>query len=154
MNVEYANPFIKGALVAFKHELNVDLQRDKIQVRDSPVPTRNISIIIGLTGAVKGQVVYSMDNNVAEAISKSMLPDKNPAEQKKLMKSAVSELANIITGQASIILAGNDYKIDITPPAVFTGKPGSIDFLAIPTISVTFLSVIGSLEIDIAITGE
>jgi chemotaxis protein CheX len=83
-----------------------------------------------------------------------MLPDKLPAELKKLTNSAVSELANIITGQASIALAGENDRIDITPPAVFLGGAASIDFLSLQTICLSFISEIGSLEINIALTEE
>jgi chemotaxis protein CheX len=154
MKAEYANPFITAAVSTFKKELGVGLNRHAMNVKTSPVPSKDISIIIGVTGMVRGQVVYSMDDNVAMAVTKAMLPGKLPAEQKKLMNSAVSELANIITGQASIILAGETSKIDITPPAVFAGGSASIDFLSLQTICLSFLSEIGSLEINIALAEE
>ncbi|MBN2651726.1 MAG: chemotaxis protein CheX [Spirochaetales bacterium] len=154
MRAEHANPFITAAVSTFAKELNINLKRDELKVKESPVPTKSVSIIIGVTGHVKGQVVYSMDENVAYAVTKAMLPGKLPAELKKLMSSAVSELANIITGQASIILAGEKYKIDITPPAVFIGAELSIDFLSIQTICLTFLSEIGAFEVNVALTEE
>jgi chemotaxis protein CheX len=154
MKAEYANPFITAAVTTFKKELGVNLNRNSINVKNAPIPSKEVSIIIGVTGAVKGQVVYSMDDNVAMAVAKAMLPGKVPAELKKLANSAVSELANIITGQASIILAGESNRIDITPPAVFSGGGASIDFLALQTICLSFLSEIGALEINIAMTEE
>ncbi|WP_319563046.1 chemotaxis protein CheC [Marispirochaeta sp.] len=42
--------------------------------------------------------------------------------RKSSSTDAVSELANIITGQTSIIIAGESDKIDIIPPAVFGGR--------------------------------
>jgi chemotaxis protein CheX len=154
MKAEYANPFITAAVNTFKKELGVGLNRHAMNVKASPVPSKEISIIIGVTGMVKGQVVYSMDDNVAMAVTKAMLPGKLPAEHKKLMNSAVSELANIITGQASIILAGETEKISITPPAVFMGGAASIDFLSLQTICLSFISEIGSIEINIALAEE
>lgn len=154
MKAEYANPFISAAVTTFKKELKVNLNRNSLNVKDAPVPSKDVSIIIGVTGAVRGQIVYSMDSNVAFAVAKAMLPGKLPAELKTLTNSAVSELANIITGQASIILAGENQKIDITPPAVFSGGGVSIDFLTLQTICLSFLSEIGSLEINIALTED
>lgn len=152
MKAEFANPFITAAVTTFQKELKVKLSRNELKLKESPVPTKDISIIIGVTGAVKGQVVYSMDESMGLAVAKAMLPGKLPADLKKLMNSAVSEMANIITGQASIILAGDSLKIDITPPAVFAGKGFTVDFLTIQTISLHFLSEIGSLELNIALT--
>lgn len=154
MKAEFANPFITAAVMTFKKELDVVLNRNTINVKTSPIPSKDMSIIIGVTGAVRGQVVYSMDENVAMSVAKAMLPGKLPAELKKHMNSAVSELANIITGQASIALAGEKNRIDITPPAVISGAAGNIDFLTLQTICLSFLSEIGSFEINIALTEE
>jgi chemotaxis protein CheX len=152
VKAEFANPFITAASNTFLKEIGVKLSRKDLKVKDSPLPSLPISIVIGVTGAVRGQVVYSMDENVAYAIAKAMLPGKLPVDLKKLTNSAVSEMANIITGQASIILAGDNLKIDITPPGVFTGPGLRIDFLSIQTICLSFISEIGSLEMNIALT--
>ncbi len=85
MKAEHANPFITAAINTFKKELNVTLKRNELNVKESPVPSRDVTIIIGVTGPIKGQVVYSMDQNVAEAITKAMLPGKLPAEQKLIL---------------------------------------------------------------------
>lgn len=154
MKAEFANPFITAVVSTFQKEVGVKLNRNDLKIKSSPVPSKPISIIIGVTGAVRGQVVYSMDDSMAYAITKAMLPGKLPAELKKLTNSAVSEMANIITGQASILLAGDKLKIDITPPAVFVGAGISMDFLSIQTICLTFLSEVGSMELNIAMTED
>jgi len=152
MKVEFANPFVTAAVQTFQKEIGVRLSRKDLKLKDSPVPGQSISIIIGVTGAVRGQVVLSMDENVAMAVAKAMLPGKLPAELKKLVNSAISELANIITGQASILLAGDNGKIDITPPAIITGSGWGMDFLNIQTICLSFLSEVGQFELNIALT--
>ena len=68
-----------------------------------------------------------------------------------MVNSAVSEVANIITGQASIALAGEKETIDLTPPAVLTATNLTVDFLNIPTIALSLISEIGVLEINIAL---
>jgi chemotaxis protein CheX len=80
-----------------------------------------------------------------------MLPGKLPAEIRRMEHSAVSELANMITGKASIDLAGEEYKINITPPAVFSGSDIKMDFLNLPTIALSFISSAGVLEVNIAL---
>jgi len=154
MRAEYANPFITGAVEVFRKELNITLSRQDLKLKSSPTPSQALSIIIGVTGPVRGQVVYSMDPNFAHSAAKAMLPGKLPADIKKYTNSAISEIANMITGQASISLAGEKKLIDITPPAVFSGKDINIDFLNIPTISLSFISEIGSFEVNIALTEE
>jgi chemotaxis protein CheX len=151
VKAEYANIFIKSAAEVFQKEANVRLSRQDLSKKESPAPSLPFAIILGITGFVRGQVVYSMDENFAYGVAEAMLPHKLPAEIKRLTNSAVSEIANIITGQASIALAGEREKIDLTPPAVLTGTNLAIDFLDLPTISLRLISEIGMLEINIAV---
>lgn len=154
MKAEYANPFIRSAIKVFEKEVRIKLTRKDLIKKKSAHPSFPVSIIIGITGPIKGQVVYSMDSNFAFNVTKAMIPNKLPAEIKKLVNSAISELANIITGQASIDLAGEDMAISITPPAVFSGEGIRVDFLNIPTICLSFISEYGVMEINIALTEE
>ncbi|HKJ84695.1 MAG TPA: chemotaxis protein CheX [Spirochaetia bacterium] len=152
MKAEYANVFVRGATTVFTQEVGVNLSRTGLTRKNAPVPNLPISIVIGITGGIRGQVVYSMDQTFAYAVTKAMIPNKLPSELKKLTNSAVSEIANMITGQASIALAGENDLIHLTPPAVFSGSDMTVDFLSIPTICLSFISEIGSMEINIAFT--
>lgn len=151
MKVEFANIFIRSAVEVFQKEVHTTLSRQALTKKNAPIPSLPVSIVLGITGYLRGQVVYSMDDNFAYAVAHAMLPNKLPVEIRKLTNSAVSEIANIITGQASIALAGEKMKIDLTPPAVFSGRGMQVDFLAIPTISLRLISEIGVLEINIAL---
>lgn len=152
MKAAYANVFIRSAVSVFGQEIHVALSRKGLSRKNAPVPSLPISIVIGITGAVRGQVVYSMDSDFAYSVTKAMIPNKLPTELRRLTNSAVSEVANMITGQASIALAGENELIHLTPPAVFSGTNMQVDFLSIPTICLSFISEIGSLEINIAFT--
>jgi chemotaxis protein CheX len=154
MKAEFANVFVRGATSVFTQEIGIKLTRKSLTKKSSPVPNHPVSIVIGVTGAIKGQVVYSMDQNFAYQITRAMIPNKLPSELKKLTNSAVSEIANMITGQASIAMAGEDQLIHLTPPAVFTGTDMRVDFLSIPTLCLVFISEIGSFEINIAVAEE
>lgn len=154
MKAEYANPFIRSAKLIFEKEVKISLNRKELIKKEKPSPTLPVSIVIGVTGPVRGQVVYSMDRDFAFSVAKAMMPNQLPNEVRKLINSAVSEIANMITGRASMEMAGESEMIDITPPAVFTGPGMRMDFLNIPTISLTFLSEIGTLEINVALTED
>ena len=78
-----------------------------------------------------------------------MMPELLPYQQKKMIHDVLGEVANMISGMASIKLAGDNDKINITPPVVIRGE-NEFDFLKVPTIVVLLDSTIGSLEINIA----
>jgi len=151
MKAEYVNIFINSAVSVFQKELKIHLSRKDLSKKKSPVPSLSISIFFGITGSLSGQIVYSMDENFAYEVSHAMLPNKLPVDVKKMQNSAVSEIANIITGQATIALAGETNRINLTPPAVITASDLVLDFLEIPTIALTLISEIGELEINIAL---
>lgn len=151
MKAEFANPFIRAATEVVASELKIKLSRKDLELRSNPEPSMPTFIIIGVTGHVQGQVVYAMDENFSLEVAKAMLPGKLPAELRKLEHSAISELANMITGKASIELAGEKHVIDITPPAIFTGSGIKMDFLNLPTIALSFISSAGVIEINIAL---
>ena len=65
MKAEYANPFFHAAVNVFQQEVGIKLSRTDLSKKRSAAPSHPISIIIGVTGAIKGQVVYSMDGNFA-----------------------------------------------------------------------------------------
>ena len=90
-----------------------------------------------------------MSQDVGEAFTKRMMPDLLPYQQKKMLHDVLGEVANMISGMASIKLAGDDDTINITPPVVIRGE-SEFDFLKVPTIVVLLDSTIGSLEINIA----
>ena len=58
MKAEYANPFIRGAISVFEKELHIKLTRKDLKKKEAPLPSFPVSIIIGVTGPIKGQVVY------------------------------------------------------------------------------------------------
>jgi chemotaxis protein CheX len=151
MKAEEANVFILSAAQVFRKELGVSLSRESLKRKETPVPSLPVSIVLGITGGMRGQVVYSMDHSVADEITHVMVPNKLPSERKKLVNSAVGEIGNMITGQASIALAGNERILHLTPPAVFTGKDLSVDFLEVPTVCLRLLSELGLLEINIGL---
>ncbi len=151
MNVEYANIFVGSAVRIFEQEMGSKLTRKSLTLKNAPVPGLPVSIIIGVTGFLTGQVVYSMDEDFAFKVTRALMPNRLPAEARKYMSSAVAEVANIITGQATISLAGEHETIHLTPPAVLTGKDMLVDFLTLPTICLSLISEFGILEINIAI---
>ncbi|MCX7680189.1 MAG: chemotaxis protein CheX, partial [Spirochaetes bacterium] len=58
INAEYVNPFLEAASAVFKSMLGVDLRRGKLCIKEYPEPSHEVAIIIGITGAVTGEVVY------------------------------------------------------------------------------------------------
>ena len=147
---DYAATFVQSATSIFKHELATPLKKRSIDIKHSSKPAFPLSIIIGfVASSFKGQVVYSMEQDMGEGIAKKMLPGLLPLQQKEMVHSALGELANMISGKASITLAGNEDRIDITPPIITLGNT-NFNFLDVPTIALVCDSTLGVFTINIA----
>ncbi|MDQ2086129.1 chemotaxis protein CheX [Herbivorax sp. ANBcel31] len=152
MNVEYINPFIEASQVVLKQIAGIDAKLGSIFVKTSPYASDNILIIVGLTGNIKGQAVFAMNKSVALDIASSMMGGMEVNELDEISKSAISELTNMILGNAATILYNNGVGIDITPPSFLMGNNMQISTNKMNTICVPLL--LGDnkqLQIDISV---
>jgi len=151
INAEYINPFLEAASVVFKSILNVDLRRGKLIIKDTPLPSMDIAIIIGITGGITGEIVYSMSYPMVEKIAEVLVPGLSEEQIKVEYKDIVVELANMITGNAMNLFASTGKVIDITTPTVIEGKNFSITMIKQTTLGITLYSPMGQLEMNIAL---
>ncbi len=151
INAEYVNPFLEAASAVFKSILNVDLRRGKLVIKESPAPSMEISIIIGITGGVTGDVIYSMGFPMVKKIAEILAPGLSEEQIKSEYKDIVGELANMITGNAMNLFASSGKQIDITTPTVVEGKEVTITMIKQTTLGINLYSPMGQLEMNIAL---
>jgi len=151
INAEYVNPFLESASAVFKSILNVDLRRGKLIIKESPEPSMDISIIIGVTGGVTGEVVYGMGMPMVQKIADILAPGLSPEQVKSEYKDIIGELANMITGNAMNLFASSGKSIDITTPTVVEGKDVTITMIKQTTLGINLYSPMGQLEMNIAL---
>ncbi|MBU1076618.1 MAG: chemotaxis protein CheX [Spirochaetes bacterium] len=151
MEVEYINPFIIGAIEIFEKIAQIELKKTSVQVTKSTKPANEICIVFGVAGYLTGQVVYSFKNHTAQRVVSCMMPDSKPEKQAEYFESALSSLANMITGRATILLAGKEHIIQITPPQINIENDKNAAYVEFPTINANFSSRFGTLEINVAL---
>ncbi len=151
IKAEYVNPFISNAIDVFYQLAGVELKKSDLKLKTDPTPGNDVSIIVGVAGFIEGQVVYSLKQHTAERIAQAMITDEKKQGDDMLLKSAIAELANIITGRATIALSGQNKTLSITPPVVVIGNDYNIDLVKLNTIAAYFSSRFGTLEVNIAL---
>lgn len=151
MNVNYINPFIQASCSVLKTVANFDSSLGKIYIKTSPYASDSLSIVIGLIGDIKGHIVISMDRKVACKIASRMMMGMPVERLDEISKSAISEAANMILGNAATILSSKSIKIDITPPALFEGEDMLVSMPKMKTVCVPInLDSDEKIELDIA----
>ena len=82
----------------------------------------SIVVLIGVVGEMKGQIIFSMNEEAALYLAYTMMGGADIEKLTEMAKSAIAELANIISGNAMTIFSSKNIKMGISPPTIFTGK--------------------------------
>lgn len=120
INVDHINPFLIASSKIFKEMCYIDSKVGRPFVRDPIFLDNTILIIIGFTGKMKGQVMIAFEQEVALDIASKMIM-MQVTEMDDFAKSAISELGNMILGNAATIFSTQGIEIDITPPTLGAG---------------------------------
>lgn len=152
MNVEYINPFTQATFDVLSMFGTFDPKLGKPSVLEDALVSEGVAVVVGIIGEVKGQVVYTYTEETAKQIASTMMMGMPVEAFDEMAKSAVSELANMISGNASTAIAAKGFTIDIAPPTLIAGENVRITSnvkknLIIPvTTSVGIIKIFVSLE--------
>lgn len=156
MRVEYINPFVETSYRVLKEVLDgAEVKRGDLYLKSTAMPVMGVAALVGLAGDVEGRVLFDMSFETALNIA-SKMNGETMTEFDDMAKATISELANIITGQAVTKLHELGFKFDLTPPALFAGENMEIAALGGTTESVEALIVplvtdCGKIEVNVAI---
>ncbi len=137
MNVEYINPFIESSQQVFQMVIGIKPSLEKVFLKGAPYPSGSVAVIVGLTGKIRGQVIISLSVETATYISSLMMGGMPVESFDEMAKSAISELGNMIMGNAATILSTRGFAVEITPPSLLVGErivvsPTNMNTICIP----------------------
>ena len=149
MKAEFVNPFASAMVMVFQKEFGMNVMRDSLALQQGPLRGADVNTIIGVTGQLEGQVIYTFEERVALRIASALMGEA-VEELDELAKSAVAELGNIITGNAAIGLSENGYNCILTPPTLLTGKELIVTTFT-PVLNIPFSTDFGSVIVHVAL---
>lgn len=146
MDDNCVNPFLEAVGLVFG-ELGIkDIRKGCVKSKDEMYVDKDITAFLGIMGEINGNVSYSFDSETAKKIV-SLMTGMPVAEMRELERSALSELANMITGNAVIRL--KRYKeLDITPPTVIMGKDIFVIISSVSTLMINIETSVGVIEVN------
>ncbi|HHU71261.1 MAG TPA: chemotaxis protein CheX [Clostridiales bacterium] len=153
INVDHINPFLMASTKVLKEMCTIDAKIGKPFVKSPIFLADTMVILIGFTGEMKGQVLIAFEHHVACDIASKMM--MMPVEEMNdISRSAISELGNMIMGNAATIFSTKGIAIDITPPTVGKGTMSFTSSFA-QNICIPLEYEDGKkIEINIAIKGD
>lgn len=150
MKAEYINPFLEATSSVLSMMCGTQPTFGKLFIKDSPYSSSSVVVIIGVTGKMKGQVIFSFEDQTALNIASLMMGGMNVTTLDELARSAISELGNMVMGNASTNFANKGLFVEITPPTLLRGDnlmvSNKVKTLCIPIEVGNY----GSMEIGIA----
>jgi chemotaxis protein CheX len=122
MDDKYIKPFVDSVLTVLPQLGITDIQLGRIYERGRNLETPGIIVILGLIGDIRGNVIYGITEECASGIASVMLMGMEIPSFDEMAQSAISELTNMLTANASTEFAGVGVNIDISTPTLMTGK--------------------------------
>lgn len=150
MRVEYINPFVESAMSVLKTTVSQDIKRGAPKLSSSINQIMGVAIIVGLAGQVSGRVIIDMNPDTALNIASSMNGEKLTSFD-ELVSATLTELGNMITGNAVTKLHQLGFKFDLTPPALFMGDNLKMTDSKIEALVVPLELAEGCMNINVAI---
>lgn len=121
VSVEHINTFLMAAKKILNDACQVDVTIGKPALRETALAEDSVVITVGLIGDMQGQVMMDLPLETACDIASKMcmMPI---AEMNEISISALSELGNMIMGNAATLFSAKEIAMDITTPALSRGN--------------------------------
>ena len=124
LNAQLINPFLMAAKKVLQDVCFVEVAVQKPMLKEASFGPDTWVILIGVTGEMQGQVMIALTRENACSIASKMCM-MEVKEIDEFAASALSELGNMIMGNAATVFSSNGVGIDITPPTLSNGQ---VDF--------------------------
>ncbi|MCS7001824.1 MAG: chemotaxis protein CheX, partial [Dehalococcoidia bacterium] len=116
----------------------------------SAYTNQDVTVLVGVTGDVRGVVLYCLSAQTACKFAEQMLGQQVP-EFDDLAQSGIAELGNVITGAAGVHLAEAGFTFNITPPTLLIGNGTMVSTVDLPRLVIPVKTEHGPLEIHVAL---
>ncbi|MEX2460182.1 MAG: chemotaxis protein CheX [Paenibacillaceae bacterium] len=152
MKAEYINPFLESARIVIEQMINIRPTTGQLGIKDIKFVEKYIWIQIGITGQMQGDIVFGLHEEVALKLVSAMMGGFVLTEMDEMGHSAISELGNMISGNASTMLYNQGVRVDITPPRVVQSVTAA-GFIPKKALTIPLIiEGIGELDIQVIIT--
>ncbi len=151
MREEYVNAFLNPAKKVWEQELGQSLEVASADMTTSQVMDEDITVVIGISGTLQGNVLYGFSDATAEGLVKTMTGEEEVDIKDEIGLSVLGEVANMITGNAATALAQAGFPCVISPPVIFEPAGNKLMAMSGPQILVSFVSELGPFSVRLGI---
>lgn len=130
MNAEHINPFIRGSQRVLETVCAMRPELGKVFVKKPPYSPSPVAVTVSTIGGVLSTAIYTMDIKTGCYLASQMMDGFEVSSLDDMSKSALCELANIISGNVSTAFSEKGILTDISTPQYYGDTypelPGSV----------------------------
>jgi chemotaxis protein CheX len=149
MDIKYINPFVESFEAIMPQLRFENLQKGNLSVKGQELTNTGVNIVVGMVGAIKGNVVYSINFESAKKIA-SMMIGMPVDELDDMANSALSELANMLTANAATSFYNSGIQMEISTPTLLYGTNITIKMSSSQVLCIELSADGNVMEINIA----
>ncbi|RQD68873.1 MAG: chemotaxis protein CheX [Tindallia sp. MSAO_Bac2] len=148
MKAEHLNPFVKAVNDVFTTMFDVQPEKKSVFVKEDMVSSNEANVLLGVTGDLEGAILFGFPKEMTFEMIRSM-SGMEMTEINSFVASALGEVANIISGNAMIILHDSDLVCDILPPKVMVGQYQTFSEKEEKIVALTMATDFGEFDLNL-----
>lgn len=151
MDARLISPFIDALHRVLPEMGFIDVKRGNLALKENLAATTDVTTLVGLSDGIRGNVIYCMSEETAKKTASIMMMGMPVEEFDDMAQSAISELANMITANASTAFSDMGYAVSVSPPSLITGENITAIIAQVRTLSVEVLTDAGPIEVNVGL---
>lgn len=155
MDKKFYQPFCRSTKDIIKEMAGIEIEgMESMEEEEGEISSMGVSSIITFAGTRKGRLLVDMEPGLALYLANTILGEAYTDAMDRMVLSTVSEINNIVSGNA-ITSLNNSYSMDLrlAPPVVFTGQDMVISIPKINSLSSQGYTEYGKISINVAWEG-
>ncbi len=121
MDLKYVSPFMESFENVMPQLGYGNITKGGACFKEQEIINSGVSVIIGIVGKLRGNVVYGLSQAAAKSVASTMM-GMEVEELDDMSKSALSELANMLTAGAATLFYDLGLPVDISTPTLLQGE--------------------------------
>jgi chemotaxis protein CheX len=123
MRMELIQPFINAADAVLSQTLQCSTRIGDVAMEEEAYRRRGMAATVIIQGDIEGRVIFDIEAPTATKVA-SALAGSELQENDDLVRETVSELANLVIGNAVTTLNDQGFRFKINPPEVHSADQG------------------------------
>ena len=154
MDAKLVNPFIDAFTCVLPMMGFPTPSRKGMGLKSIVVDSLGVTIMVGFTRQLRGNVVYNMSEETAKHIASTMMMGMPVAALDEMAQSAICEMSNMLTATAATNLTALGYDVDISTPSLTVGSDFKVKISTEKYLTVTMDLAGHDVEINIAVSAN